>query len=299
MAEAGLILETKDVVKRFGGLTAVNKLSFAMEKGRICSIIGPNGAGKTTFFNALSGLSKPEEGEIRFEGRRIDGLAPEKVMDLHMARTFQNIRLFGGMTVVENIMVGAYTRLRQNAVQTVLRTRAFKAEEKKAEARAEDLMAYVGLKGVGNELAGSLPYGAQRRVEIARALASEPRLLLLDEPTAGMNPAETEEATNLVKRLRDELGITILLIEHDMRVVMSISESITVMDHGEKIAEGKPGEIASNPRVIEAYLGRRAAAAGGGAGSAGDRGGNPPGGDAESAENRGGNPPGGDAVVPS
>ncbi len=275
VADAGLILETKDVVKRFGGLTAVNKLSFSMEKGRIFSIIGPNGAGKTTFFNALSGLSRPDEGEIRFEGRRIDGLAPDRVMNLHMARTFQNIRLFGSMTVVENIMVGAYTRLRQSAVQTVLRTRAFRAEEKRAEARAEDLMEYVGLRGIGNELAGSLPYGAQRRVEIARALASEPRLLLLDEPTAGMNPAETEEATSLVRRLRDELGITILLIEHDMRVVMSISERISVMDYGEKIAEGEPRVIASNPRVIEAYLGRRAAAAGGGQ-SAGDSGGEVP-----------------------
>ena len=263
MAKPALILETTDVVKRFGGLTAVNKMSFSMEAGRIYSIIGPNGAGKTTFFNALSGLNKPEEGSISFEGRRIDGMVPEKITLLHMARTFQNIRLFGGMTVVENIMVGAYTRLHQNAVQTVLRTAAFKAEEARAEHRAEELMEYVGLKGVGNELAGSLPYGAQRRVEIARAMASEPRLLLLDEPTAGMNPAETEDATALFRRLRDELGITILLIEHDMRVVMNISERISVMDYGEKIAEGEPREIAANPKVIEDYLGR--GAAGGGA----------------------------------
>lgn len=261
MSESGDILLATDVVKRFGGLTAVNKMNFKIESGRLYSIIGPNGAGKTTFFNAISGLYPPEEGTIVFDGQRIERLSAERITALHMARTFQNIRLFGGMTVVENILVGAYTRLRQSPVQAVFRTRAFKEEEKAAEAHAEQLMEYVGLHGVGNELAASLPYGAQRRVEIARALASEPRLLLLDEPTAGMNPAETEDAMILFRRLRDELGITILLIEHDMRVVMHISERISVMDYGEKIAEGTPKEISSNPRVIEAYLGRGAAAA--------------------------------------
>ena len=267
MPDSGYILDAKGVVKRFGGLTAVNKVDFAMEKGRIYSIIGPNGAGKTTFFNTISGLYKPEEGSIVFNGKTIHGMAPEKITALHVARTFQNIRLFGAMTVIENILVGAHTRLKQNAVETVLRTAAFKDEEKRAEKRAEEIMEYVGLRGVGNELASSLPYGGQRRVEIARALASEPLLLLLDEPTAGMNPAESEDAMHLFRRIRDELGVTILLIEHDMKVVMSVSERITVMDHGEKIAEGTPIEIASNPRVIEAYLGR-GATSGEGAGSA-------------------------------
>ncbi|MGO8695180.1 MAG: ABC transporter ATP-binding protein [Rectinemataceae bacterium] len=259
MSDTETILRADKVVKRFGGLTAVNKMDFTIEKGRIYSIIGPNGAGKTTFFNTISGLYRPEEGTIIFDGHRIERLSPDHVTALHVARTFQNIRLFAAMTVVENIMVGSHTRLRQNAIQAVLRTAAYKEEEKRAESRAEELMRYVGLHRVGNELASSLPYGAQRRVEIARALASEPKLLLLDEPTAGMNPAETEDAMLLFRRLRDELGVTILLIEHDMRVVMNISERITVMDYGEKIAEGIPKEIAANPRVIEAYLGRGAA----------------------------------------
>jgi len=253
------ILTTRDVVKRFGGLTAVNKMTVDIEKGRIVSIIGPNGAGKTTFFNAISGLYHCDEGAIEFEGKRIETLHPYEITDLRMARTFQNIRLFGSMTVVENIMVGAYTRLKQNPIQAIFRTASFRKEEAEAQARAKALMEYVGLRNVGNELARNLPYGAQRRVEIARALASEPRLLLLDEPAAGMNPAESEDAMHLFRRIRDERGITILLIEHDMKVVMNISEHIYVMDHGEQIAQGKPQEIASNPQVIEAYLGKGAA----------------------------------------
>lgn len=253
------LLETSGVTKRFGGLQAVSKMDFALEPGRIVSIIGPNGAGKTTFFNTLTGIYRPEEGQITFDSRSIVGLRPDQITTLGIARTFQNIRLFGGMTVLENILVGLYPRLAQSGIDALFRTRTFKKEEDYAHERARELMTYVGLRGVGDELARNLPYGGQRRVEIARALASSPKLLLLDEPTAGMNPRETEDAVLLFRRVRDDLGITILLIEHSMHVVMNISERITVMDYGQKIAEGTPEEIGNNPRVIEAYLGRGAA----------------------------------------
>jgi branched-chain amino acid transport system ATP-binding protein len=253
------LLESKQVTKRFGGLTAVSKLDFVLDQGSIVSIIGPNGAGKTTYFNTLTGIYKPEEGSIVFDGHSLVGKRPDQIATLHISRTFQNIRLFGTMTVIENILVGMYTRLHQNPVGTLFRSVGFKKEEDQAKAKAFELMQFVGLDEVGNELSRNLPYGKQRRVEIARALASDPKLLLLDEPTAGMNPHEKDETVALIRRVRDKLGITILLIEHDMRVVMGISERITVMDYGEKIAEGLPAEIRANARVVEAYLGRGAA----------------------------------------
>lgn len=255
------LLDTHQVVKRFGGLTAVNKMDFKLNKGEIVSIIGPNGAGKTTFFNTLTGIYKPEEGKIEFDGHSLVGLRPDQIAARGIARTFQNIRLFGNMSVIENILVGMHVHLKQHPVQAIFRSKKFQDEEREAELEAERLMRFVGLDAnLANELARNLPYGGQRRVEIARALAAHPKLLLLDEPTAGMNPQETEEAVRLFRRVRDEKGITVLLIEHDMRVVMSISERISVMDYGEKIAEGTPAQIRSNQRVIEAYLGRGAVA---------------------------------------
>lgn len=252
------LLETNNVLKQFGGLIAVNKVSFQLEQGRIVSIIGPNGAGKTTFFNTLTGIYHPDGGDILFNGKSLNRLRPDQIAALGVARTFQNIRLFGNMSVIENILVGMHVHLRQTPVDTLLRLPFFQREENEAEQKAVALMEYVGLKGVGNELAKNLPYGGQRRLEIARALAADPQLLLLDEPAAGMNPQETEDLIRLFRCIRDEKGITILLIEHDMRVVMNISEWICVMDHGEKIAEGTPAEIRSNKQVIEAYLGRGA-----------------------------------------
>jgi branched-chain amino acid transport system ATP-binding protein len=254
------LLETVDVTKRFGGLTAVDQMNFVIEKGQIVSIIGPNGAGKTTFFNSLTGIYKPEKGTIHFNGHSLVGHRPDQIATLGITRTFQNIRLFGSMTVLENILVGMHYRLKQSPTGTLLRSKHFLNEEEDIHQQAERLMNFVGLHDVGNELASNLPYGGQRRVEIARALASKPMLLLLDEPTAGMNPNETGDAIALFRRIRDELGVTILLIEHDMHVVMEISERISVMDYGKKIAEGSPAEIRTNNQVIEAYLGRGAAA---------------------------------------
>jgi branched-chain amino acid transport system ATP-binding protein len=248
-------LETKQVSKIFGGLTAVNSVDVKVPENVIASIIGPNGAGKTTLFNCISGYYTPEHGQIEFYGSPIQGQPTYAVAGMGIARTYQNIRLFSDMTAIENIMVGQYPRFKAGWVDAVLSTRRERSEEKQAIEEGRRLLKFVGLEGLGDHLARNLPYGAQRRLEIARALANQPRLLLLDEPTAGMNPQETGKMTHFIRSLRDTLGITILLIEHDMRVVMDISDQITVLDYGTKIAEGKPKEIQSNQRVIEAYLG--------------------------------------------